>query len=130
MTTTTPPLRSVIASANERFMTAFARRDSAAIAELYSSDAVLLPPNAPQFQGAESIRAFWDRLFTMGIDAVRLETLDLSAHDDIAVETGRATVLGSGGAVIDEGKYLVVWKNEGGSWKLHRDIWNSSRASS
>ena len=27
----------------------------------------------------------------------------------------------------DEGKYVVVWKKqEDGSWKLHRDIWNSN----
>ena len=24
-------------------------------------------------------------------------------------------------------RYLVVWKREGGSWKLHRDIWNPER---
>jgi ketosteroid isomerase-like protein len=27
---------------------------------------------------------------------------------------------------MDRGKYIVVWKDEGGKWKLHRDIWNSS----
>ena len=24
------------------------------------------------------------------------------------------------------GKYIVVWKRDGGQWKLHRDIWNTS----
>jgi hypothetical protein len=28
--------------------------------------------------------------------------------------------------MIDEGKYVVVWKRVGGQWKLHRDIWTSS----
>ena len=30
-------------------------------------------------------------------------------------------------ATADSGKYLVVWKNDGGSWKLHRDIWTTSQ---
>jgi ketosteroid isomerase-like protein len=29
--------------------------------------------------------------------------------------------------VLDEGKYIVIWKHEDGQWKLHRDILNSSR---
>jgi len=38
-----------------------------------------------------------------------------------------AALLLEGGQVADEIKYIVVWKHEGGEWKLHRDIWNSSR---
>jgi ketosteroid isomerase-like protein len=35
---------------------------------------------------------------------------------------------GDGGAVMDSGKFIVIWKQEGGRWKLHQDIWNSSLA--
>jgi hypothetical protein len=34
---------------------------------------------------------------------------------------------GAGGQVLDMGKYVVIWKQEAGQGKLHRDIWNSSR---
>jgi ketosteroid isomerase-like protein len=27
---------------------------------------------------------------------------------------------------LDKGKYIVIWKQEDGQWKLHRDIFNSS----
>jgi ketosteroid isomerase-like protein len=27
---------------------------------------------------------------------------------------------------VDQGKYIVIWKQDGGQWKLHRDIFNSS----
>lgn len=27
--------------------------------------------------------------------------------------------------MTDVGKYVVVWKDEGGVWKLHVDIWNT-----
>jgi ketosteroid isomerase-like protein len=36
-------------------------------------------------------------------------------------------LLGAGGTEADRGKYIVIWKNQGGLWKLHRDIWNSSK---
>jgi ketosteroid isomerase-like protein len=26
---------------------------------------------------------------------------------------------------VDQARYVVVWKREGGRWKLHRDIWNA-----
>ena len=34
-----------------------------------------------------------------------------------------------GGAVLDSGKYVAIWKNEGGQWRLHRHIWNSNTPS-
>jgi ketosteroid isomerase-like protein len=45
------------------------------------------------------------------------------------VEIGRytATMPGAGGATTtDKGKYVVVWKLEGESWKLTVDIFNTS----
>lgn len=30
------------------------------------------------------------------------------------------------GNVADRGKYLVIWNRDGATWKLHRDIWNTS----
>ena len=29
-------------------------------------------------------------------------------------------------ALVDRGKIMVLWKNDGGTWKMHRDTWNSS----
>ena len=34
--------------------------------------------------------------------------------------------LPDGQSVTDIGKYLVVWKREGGAWRLHIDIWNTN----
>jgi ketosteroid isomerase-like protein len=45
----------------------------------------------------------------------------------MACEVGRftLTILSKGGrSVTDSGKYVVIWKIEGGTWKLHVDIWN------
>jgi hypothetical protein len=28
--------------------------------------------------------------------------------------------------VVERGKYLNVWKQEDGTWKMHANIWNTS----
>jgi ketosteroid isomerase-like protein len=55
-----------------------------------------------------------------------LTTLEVEAHGDTAHEVGTWAVKGADGAAVDTGRYIVIWKKEGGAWRLHRDIWNSS----
>jgi ketosteroid isomerase-like protein len=62
----------------------------------------------------------------MGIKEATLDTVEVEAHGDAAYEVGRYTLKGDGGQLLDQGKYVVIWKRVGGQWRLHRDIWNSS----
>jgi len=57
---------------------------------------------------------------------MRLETVEAEPAGPFLLETGRFTSYDASGKALDEGNYLVVWKKEGSSWKLHRDIGNSS----
>ena len=62
----------------------------------------------------------------MGIKTVKLETTEVEGYGDTACEVGRYTLEGEGGQVLDQGKFLVIWKQEAGQWKLHRDMINTS----
>ena len=93
---------------------------------LYASDATLCPPNSDFVRGADGIRDFWKGAFNAGIKKVRLETVDVNSFGNFAQETGKYMLFGADDKMIDGGKYVVVWKKEDGSWKLYRDIWNSS----
>ena len=62
----------------------------------------------------------------MGITGACLEPKEVEGYGDLAYEIGDYTLAGEGNAVLDQGKYLVIWKREEGRWKLHRDIWNTS----
>ena len=44
-----------------------------------------------------------------------------------AAEVSTFTLFAGAGQVVGKGKYIVIWKQEGGQWLLHRDIFNSSR---
>ena len=58
---------------------------------------------------------------------VQLEAVETEGYGDTASEVGKYTLEGEGGQVLDRGKYIVIWKQEEGQWKLHRDIFNSSQ---
>jgi uncharacterized protein (TIGR02246 family) len=120
------PIREAITSANRTFMDTFARGDAAGMAALYTPDGQLLPTGSDVVAGPQPIQAFWQAVMGMGIKEATLETVEVEAHGDAAHEVGRYTLKGAGGQLLDQGKYVVIWKQVGGQWKLHRDIWNSS----
>lgn len=118
--------RSAIAETNRRFMASFARQDAASIATLYTEEGQVLPPGGDPIQGKSGIQQFWQGAMDLGIREAVLETLEIDTQGTQAIEIGRYALAGEGGAAIDRGKYLVVWRQQGDAWKLHKDIWNTS----
>ena len=123
----TNKLHSDIDAANERFMEAFRQCDADALATLYTSNGQLLPPQSDFVTGPEAIRSFWQSVFEVGLKEARLATVELEGLGDTAIEVGKYTLLAAQGEVADVGKYVVIWKQDDGAWKLHRDVWNSSQ---
>lgn len=119
-------VREAIAAANEAFVAAFQAGDAAGLAALYTPTGQLLPPNVDTMAGQAAIQAFWQGAMDMGIRSAQLEIAEVEGHGDTAIEVSNYTLCGEDGQVLDQGKYIVVWKRDGGQWKLHRDIFNSS----
>ena len=59
---------------------------AAAISELYTEDALLLPPNAEEMIGKEAARAFWQGAIDMGLKEASLTPVDVEGHGDVVVE--------------------------------------------
>ena len=115
-----------IAAGNEKFMETFNRGDAAGLADLYTENGQLLPTGSDFVTGTVAIQAFWQGAMDMGIKTAKLEAVETEGHGDTAIEIGKYSLRGETGNVLDNGKYVVIWKQEGDQWKLHRDIWNSS----
>ena len=40
-------------------------------------------------------------------------------------EVGKYELMGDKDMSMDKGKFIVIWKNDNGKWKMYRDVWNS-----
>ncbi len=122
-------VRAAIEAQNRAFGEAVRAGDTAAIGALYTEDGAVLPPNAPKVTGRAAVAEFWAGALAGGVAGAVLTTEEVSyAGGDTATEVGSAALSAKDGSVVDEGKYVVLWKREGETWRLHRDIWNSNRA--
>ena len=126
MPTLATSISAEIRHANDAFEAAFERSDAAAIANLYTPNGLLLPTGMNAIQGSAGIEAFWQGAMEMGIKRVKLDSQDVEELTDTAIELGHYTLFGPNDQLLDQGKYLVVWKEQQGQWKLYQDIWNSS----
>lgn len=111
---------------NEKFSQAVRQRDSAIMPSLFTSDAKILPPNGEAVSGRDAITAFWQAFFELGIAEALPVTHEVIQLGDFALEVGDYTALDKDQKLVDRGKIMVLWKNEDGVWKYHRDTWNSS----
>jgi ketosteroid isomerase-like protein len=118
--------RAAIEAANAKFSADYAKGDAAAVAAHYTAAGQAFPPNGEIARGREAIQKLWKGAMDAGVRGVKLVTLEVEAHGDTAHEVGTYVLVGEGGKTLDNGKYIVIWKRDGGLWKLHRDIWNTS----
>lgn len=117
-----------IKAANQQLSDCFAAHDADACVALYTADGILMAPNANPFQGPEGIREGWLGMWAAGMGTVNLMSDEVEVFGETAHEVGRYVVNAEDGSHMDHGKFIVIWKHEGGSWKLHRDIFNSNMA--
>jgi ketosteroid isomerase-like protein len=113
-----------LAQVGEGWIEAFNAGDLDALAAMYTEDTRLLPPNGEMAQGRDVVRAAFGEMIDAGLKA-ELETIEAIAAADIGYKLGTFKVLGPDGSVMDRGKFIEVWKQVGGEWKIARDIWNS-----
>ena len=120
--------RASIEKANAAFSEAFERGDLAALAALYTHDAIVFPPGGEMVKGRQAIEEFWKATRESGVRSAMLTTVDVGESGDLAHEVGTVLLTiqpeGKEPATVSA-KYVVVWKRQtDGSWQLHRDIWN------
>jgi len=113
----------------EAWQEAWNRGDAATIAALYGPDARLMVPGAELATGPAEIQAALEAaVAAKGDSTLQIESAGAEAYGTIALETGSYVMTAGDGGHLDHGKYLAVWKQQAGEWKLYRDIWNSSMA--
>jgi uncharacterized protein (TIGR02246 family) len=128
MMTQATDIHAAIRAADDRFESTFEEGNAAGMANLYTDNGMLLPTGSDFVKGKEAIEAFWQRAMDIGVKNAKLDIVEIEKHGDTAIEVGQYMLSSADDKVMDQGKYVVIWKHEDGAWKLHRDIWNSSLA--
>ncbi len=113
----------------KRFVEAYNRGDLAALVDIYTEDAKILPPNQEMVSGKRAIQEFWKTAMNMGVRRINLEPAEVDYDGNVGYERGVSTVTiqpEGGREMTQRGKYLVALKRQAdGSWKVAVDIWNS-----
>lgn len=121
-------IRQAMAKTNDLFnREVFGNRNFAALDQIYTRDARILPPGAAMISGREAIKKFWtDFVQSANATSAVLASIDVMPAGDGAVEIGKATltIAPQGVPTQMEVKYVVYWREEDGGWKWHVDIWN------
>jgi uncharacterized protein (TIGR02246 family) len=123
-------VRAQIERADAQFTETFNRGDAPALAAMYDTGAVVLAPNAPPMRGRQNIEALWAGARQQGFKTLSLTPTSVEVIGNHAIELGIYVLVvqpPGQGETTDRGKYMVVWKRQAdGSWKLYRDMFNSS----
>jgi uncharacterized protein (TIGR02246 family) len=107
-----------------RYVEASHAGDADALADLYTDDAVLLPPDHPPIRGREAIRSYWRQGTDEGLEVT---TLTVEVDGAVGYLAGQYTLPATDEEPADSGKYVMCLKQQhDGSWKLTVDIWNGS----
>jgi uncharacterized protein (TIGR02246 family) len=107
---------------------AFNAKDAAKVATFYTDDATLMVPNQPAIRGRQNIEAWFKGGIEAGMTDFQLAPTESSLAGSQAFEAGTYSLVmkAEGGApVTDKGKYVVVFRQVAGAWKIAYDIFNS-----
>ena len=117
-----------IDAVNAKWMKLFSKGDFAGVAQLYTEDAIALPPGASMVKGRAAIQEMWKSMAEQVTD-LRVTAVDVKAIGPSAAREIGTFSLKTMGPPPQEGtgKYVVVWEKVGSDWKLATDIWNDGK---
>ena len=110
------------------FVEAFRSNELKTLGAFYTDDALLLPPSQPTVRGRDAIIAFWEgaaRIVDLVFEATEVKMLGDNAFFEagnlLLVRRGQTREMRNIAA-----KYVSVWLNVDGGWKLESSIWNGA----
>lgn len=119
-----------IMQSNQTFMKAFQNDDSVGVANCFTTAAKLMCSNQPSIEGKGNIRHYFSEIMERGVAKIDLHTIQILGDSSILTEEGTYQFSDKKEQQTDKGKYIVLWKQEAGNWKMYRDMWTSDLPSS
>ncbi|MAK59412.1 MAG: DUF4440 domain-containing protein [Ponticaulis sp.] len=119
--------RLAIEASSRHWVETYNRNDWDTLSNLFTPDAILMPPNGPAVIGRSAI-AEWEQTNEAGF-RIAFDLQSIDGAGDTAYVRGRSCVFipdGAGKYGVDVGKFLEVRKRQSdGTWLIKADIFNS-----
>jgi ketosteroid isomerase-like protein len=117
----------------DEFPAAHTYHDGAKLAEFYTEDAMLIPPNEPIVRGKQAIAEWYQREFEKAppIENPKVTLEEIEVCGNLAFNRGNFILKFEGETadkpIILNLRFITIWRKQpDGSWKFYRDIWNTN----
>ena len=120
--------KKAIAKSNAILFDLYLKNDGSVV-KLFAEDACIMAPNAPALCGREGVAKFFkDAYETGGVRSGKTTTLNVYGDgQEFVTEEGLYQVFDANKKLVDEGKFLILWKKTKDGWKDFRDSFSSNR---
>ena len=119
-------LDAAIEKANSEWAEAMKTGDSVTIAAPYADDAVFVGFDGTCTRGRSEIEKLYRARFERGgfAASTKIETRQVTVDGDLAYESGYGEIGRNvdGKTKIDGGRFLTVWQNRSGDWKIIHNL--------
>jgi len=121
--------KKAIAESNDIYFTSFVKNDPSIFIARYAEDACIMPPDSPPLCGPNAAADF----FRIAYDQILLRngkfttTAVYGDGKEFVTEEGRWFSYDANNNLMDDGKFLVLWKKTSKGWKMFRDSFSSNR---
>lgn len=121
--------KKAITESNAIYFQAFVKGDSSIFIDRYAEDCCIMPPNAPAMCGPEAplkfFRIAYDQFWLR--NGKFITTQVYGDGEEYVTEEGLWQSFDSNNTLVDNGKFLVLWKKTTKGWKMFRDSFSSDR---
>jgi len=118
-----------VMAAVEKYRQAWIDGDTAAALARISNDIRILISGIPDIAGREATRKlFVDEMATYRIPVLTLNHQDVIVRGDHAIDIGtyeETQVPSSGVPIHGRGRFMTIWRREGGEWRIVRYMLNA-----
>jgi uncharacterized protein (TIGR02246 family) len=120
-----------ICKREDEFLAAHSFSDGAKLAEFYTDDALLIPPNEPIVRGKQAIAEWYQNEFKKAppIENPTVVLEETNITGNVAFLRGIFTLKfkNDGGMRVENLRFISIFKKQNdGSWLFYRDIWNTN----
>ena len=134
--TVDPQLAEQLSALSKKTGEAFNNNDAAALAALYTEDAILVPDTGPVY-GRAAIEKFWAGLFKKFHVSNQADkaaedsphTIGTAGNEAWSHGQWKVTLQGKDGKPFElTGNWTEIYRREGDTWKKRLDTWNTTPA--